>query len=102
ILVTGGTGFIGPKVVHALRAQGRDVRCLARRPEKAATLRAWGCEVVQGDVTDAPSLERAAAGCNAVVHLVAIIQGRPAEFQRVMTEATQHLVQAAADAGVAP
>ena len=52
ILVTGATGFIGPKIVHALRAEARDVRCLVRKPAKAGTLKAWSCEVVQGDVTD--------------------------------------------------
>ena len=42
VLVTGGTGFIGPKVVHALRAQGREVRALVRHPERATQLAAWG------------------------------------------------------------
>jgi uncharacterized protein YbjT (DUF2867 family) len=100
ILVTGATGFIGPKVVHALRARGRDVRCLVRRPERAGTLRAWGCEVVRGDMTDAAGLRRAAAGCDAVVHLVAIIRGRPADFERVMAQGTRDLVAAASEAGV--
>jgi uncharacterized protein YbjT (DUF2867 family) len=100
ILVTGATGFIGPKVVHALRAQSRDVRCLVRNPRRAATLRNWDCELVRGDVTDAASLRRAVAGCDAVVHLVAIIVGRPAEFQRVMSQGTRDLVAAAEEAGV--
>jgi uncharacterized protein YbjT (DUF2867 family) len=100
ILVTGGTGFIGPKVVHALRAEDRDVRCLVRKPDKAGTLKAWDCEVVRGDVTDPESLRRAAEGCDAVVHLVSIIAGSPSDFQRVMTEGTQNLVAAAHGAGV--
>jgi uncharacterized protein YbjT (DUF2867 family) len=100
ILVTGATGFIGPKVVHALRAESRDVRCLVRNPRKAATLRNWDCELVQGDVTDTASLRGAVAGCDAVVHLVAIIVGRPADFQRVMSQGTRDLVAAAEDAGV--
>jgi len=100
ILVTGGTGFVGPKVVHALRAEGRDVRCLVREPRRARTLEAWGCELVQGDVTDASSLKRAVAGCKAVVHLVSIIAGRRSDFERVMTRATQDLAVAAAEAGV--
>jgi NADH dehydrogenase len=100
ILVTGGTGFVGPKVVHALRAEGRDVRCLVRDPRSADTLRAWGCEVVKGDVTEAATLKTAVAGCDAVVHLVAIIAGRRAEFERVMTQGTQKLVAAAKEAGV--
>jgi uncharacterized protein YbjT (DUF2867 family) len=99
ILVTGGTGFVGPKVVHALRAQERDVRCLVRKPGRAWTLRAWGCEVVQGDVTDAESVRRATDGCEAVVHLVAVIAGSRADFDRVMTGGTQNVVAAAKAAG---
>jgi len=100
ILVTGGTGFVGLKVVHALRAEGRDVRCLVRDPSRADTLRSWECEVVQGDVTDPTSLGRAVAGCDVVVHLVAIIAGRRSDFDRVMTRGTQDLVAAAKEADV--
>jgi uncharacterized protein YbjT (DUF2867 family) len=100
ILVTGGTGFIGPKVVHALRAADRDVRCLVRKPDKAGTLKAWGCEVVRGDMTDADSLGRVAEGCDAVVHLVSIISGSRADFDRVMIEGTKSLVAASRTAGV--
>jgi uncharacterized protein YbjT (DUF2867 family) len=100
ILVTGGTGFVGAKVVHALRAQDRDVRCLVRKPGRAGTLKAWGCEVVQGDVTDAETVRSAAEGCEAVVHLVAIIAGGRADFERVMTGGTQNVVAAAKPAGV--
>jgi NADH dehydrogenase len=100
ILVTGGTGFVGRRVVHALRAEDRDVRALVRDPGKGATLAAWGCELARGDVTDASALRRAVSGCDAVVHLVAIIAGRRSEFERVMTQATRDLVAAAADAGV--
>ncbi len=100
ILVTGGTGFVGPKVVHALRAEGRDVRCLVRRPERAGTLKAWGCELAKGDVTDPESLRRATAGCDAVVHLVSIITGPRSEFERVMAKGTRDLLAAAHQAGV--
>jgi NADH dehydrogenase len=98
VLVTGGTGFIGPKVVHALRASERPVRCLVRR--HSAELEAWGCEQAVGDVTDAESLRRAVDGADAVVHLVAIIAGRPDDFRRVMEQATRELVAAAHEAGV--
>ena len=99
VLVTGGTGFIGPKIVHALRAEGRDVRCLVRNPRSAGTLEAWGCEVIQGDVTDAASLRAAAAGCEVVVHLVSIITGSRQDFDRVMKQGTRNLVAAAKEAG---
>ena len=99
ILVTGGTGFVGPKVVHALRAQERDVRCLVRKPGRAGTLRAWGCGLVEGDVTDAESVRLAAAGCDAVVHLVSIIAGSRESFDRVMTGGTQNVIAAAKAGG---
>lgn len=101
ILVTGGTGFVGPKVVHALRAENQPLRALARRPEKHEQLRSWGCEVVQGDVTDRESVRRAVEGCDAVVHLVALPPfSNPKAIERVMTQGTRDLVAAAKDAGV--
>ena len=100
ILVTGGTGFIGPKVVHALRAAEQEVRCLVRQPAKATTLKAWRCELAAGDVTDPASLGAAAAGCDVVIHLVSIIAGKPADFERVMVAGTRNLLAAAKDAGV--
>jgi NADH dehydrogenase len=101
ILVTGGTGFVGPKVVHALRERDLPVRCLVRKPSAAAaqSLGAWGCELVEGDVTDPASLRRAVEGCDAVVHLVAIRQGSREKFERVMEQATRDLVTAAKEAG---
>jgi NADH dehydrogenase len=100
ILVTGGTGFVGGHVVHALRAQDRPVRALVRDPRKGATLAGWGCELVSGDVTDPQSLRAAIEGCQVVVHLVAIRRGRPQDFERVMTQPTRELAAAARDAGV--
>jgi NADH dehydrogenase len=100
ILVTGGTGFVGPKIVHALRAEERPVRALVRDPRRGATLEAWGCELVRGDMTDAESLRHAVEGCDAVVHLVAIIAGRPSAFERLMIQGTRDLVAAAREAGV--
>ncbi len=100
ILVTGGTGFVGRHVVHALRAENRDVRCLVRDPRRAQQLADWGCELVPGDITDAASLRTAVAGCDAIVHLVAIIVGKPGDFQRIMIDGTRDLVVAAREAGV--
>lgn len=97
VLVTGATGFVGPAIVRALRDRDLDVRVLARRPERATGLDA---EVVRGDVTDPSSLGAALAGCTHVIHLVAIIRGRPADFERVMTEGTRNVVAAAKTAGV--
>lgn len=100
ILVTGGTGFVGPKIVHRLRAEDRPVRCLVRDPDRGKDLAAWGCELAQGDVTDPESVRRAAEGCDVVVHLVAIIQGKPEQFERVMVQGLKNVVGAAKEAGV--
>jgi uncharacterized protein YbjT (DUF2867 family) len=100
VLVTGGTGFIGPHVVHALRAQDTPVRALVRDPARATRLAAWGVELAVGDVTDPASLPAACEGVDTVVHLVAIIKGRPQDFELVMAQGTRNVVAAAQEAGV--
>jgi uncharacterized protein YbjT (DUF2867 family) len=100
ILITGATGFVGPKVVHALRAEQREVRALVRSAQRGRQLAAFGAELALGDVTDPASLHDAAAGCTHVVHLVAIIRGRPVDFQRVMVEGLRNVLAAAREAGV--
>ena len=86
--------------MHALRAEGRTVRVLARKPSAAAQLETWGVEHVTGDIGDAQSLRNAVEGCTHVVHLVAVIKGRPQDFHTVMTVGTQAMVAAAREAGV--
>ena len=100
VLLTGGTGFIGPHVAHQLRARDVPVRALVREPVRATRLTAWGVELVTGDVTDPESLRAACEGVDTVVHLVAIIRGRPADFDRVMAQGTRNVVAAAQEAGV--
>jgi uncharacterized protein YbjT (DUF2867 family) len=99
ILVTGGTGFVGGHVVHALRQAGRPVRCLVRNPRKAGRLAALGCELVEGDMTDPVSLRGAVEGVDAVVQLVAIRQGKREQFQRIMVDGTRDLLKFAKEAG---
>jgi uncharacterized protein YbjT (DUF2867 family) len=100
ILVTGGTGFVGGHVVHELRGRDLSVRCLVRDARNAAKLSSWGCELVEGDVTDPASLARAATGADCVIHLVAIRQGKPEQFRQIMVEGTRDLLGAANEAGV--
>ena len=100
VLVTGATGFVGEHVAHALRARELPVRALVRDRERASRLASWGVELVEGDVTDLTSLRAAVAGADSVVHLVAIIKGSRAQFERVMAQGTRDLVAAAKEAGV--
>jgi len=99
-LVTGGTGFVGGHVAQALRRADRPVRCLVRDRRGATKLEDRGCELVDGDMTDATSLRRAVEGVGSVVHLVAIRQGTDEQFDRIMSQGTRDLVLAAEEAGV--
>jgi uncharacterized protein YbjT (DUF2867 family) len=98
VLVTGATGFVGPHVANAIVDAGHDVRVLERKPGSWERAGIRCQEAVQGDMTDADSLRRAAQGVEVVVHLVAIRQGKPEQFQRVMIEGTRNLLGASQDA----
>jgi uncharacterized protein YbjT (DUF2867 family) len=67
VLVAGATGRLG-ELVNVLLARGHTVRAMTRDPgsRAAARLRRAGAEIVIGDFDDPPSLERAAAGVDAV------------------------------------
>ena len=97
-LVTGATGFIGPSIVRKLVEDGHTVRVLEHTPGSSVDLPSQ--EAVAGSLTDAESLRRAVEGQDAVVHLVAIITGRPEEFRAVMEQGTRDLLAASRDAAV--
>ena len=99
VLVTGGTGFVGPHVVKAIVDRGHDVRVLTRQRRSGARAAAVGAEAVEGDMRDAASLRIAAQGVDAVVHLVAIRQGSEEQFQRIMVDGTRSLLAAAKEVG---
>ena len=99
VAVTGGTGFVGIHTVRALKDAGHEVvivaRGTARRPKGDRVT------FVQADLTNAPKLADAFAGCDAVVHLVAIIQERGKQtFDRVNREGTERVIAAAKEAKV--
>jgi uncharacterized protein YbjT (DUF2867 family) len=102
VLVTGGTGFVGPRVVHAIRAEDHEVRALVRDPgsKEAKTLAAWGVEVAPGNMADAEAVRRAVEGVDAVVHLVAILGQKREAYERIMIGGTRALLDAAKEQNV--
>ena len=97
VLVTGGTGFVGPHVVGAINNAGHELKLLVRDSTRSRELPG---QPVVGEMTNPVSLKTAAEGVDVVVHLVAIRQGREQDFKSVMEQGTRDLVTAAKDAGV--
>ena len=97
VLITGGTGFVGPHVVRAVAGAGHDLRLLVRDSTRSRDLPG---QPVVGEMTNTVSLQHAVEGVDAVVHLVAIRQGRDEQFKRVMEQGTRDLVAAAKETGV--
>ncbi|HMJ95278.1 MAG TPA: NAD(P)H-binding protein [Thermoleophilaceae bacterium] len=64
-LVTGGTGYVGSRLLRRLAAEGRPVRALARRPELLPDVQA-----VRGDLLTGAGLEEALDGCSSAYYLV--------------------------------
>ncbi len=99
ILVTGGSGFIGRRVVSRLEEAGHRVRVLARGLRRADL--PDGVETVQGNVVSGQGLSQAMEGVQKVVHLVAIIrESRDQTFRGVIRQGTERTVEAAKVAGV--
>lgn len=70
VLLTGATGYVGGRLLQALEQEGSPVRCLARRPRELKGRVGALTEVVEGDVQDRASLERALAGVDCAYYLV--------------------------------
>jgi uncharacterized protein YbjT (DUF2867 family) len=99
ILITGGTGFIGSRLVARLALEGKPVRVAARGVRSSSL--PDGVETVTADVVSGDGLERALEGVERVAHLVAIIvERRPLTFDAVIRGGTERLVEAARAAGV--
>lgn len=99
ILVTGGTGNVGPAVVTRLVRHGHQVRVVGLEPTASAA----GAEYVRCDVTDFPAIREQVRGCDAIAHLAAIPNPWPRpslDIFRVNCLGTFHVFEAAAREGI--
>ena len=71
-LVTGATGFTGGRLARFLAERGDNVRALVRDRAKATALAGGAIEVVEGDLTNPASLERAMAGVDVIYNIAAL------------------------------
>lgn len=103
-LVVGATGLLGGRVCKELAAQGKPVAGMVRSAgdEKVAALKEAGVELIEGDLKDPTSLQRACAGRTAVISTASASLSRQAgdTIQSVDLDGQKRLIDAAKAAGV--
>jgi nucleoside-diphosphate-sugar epimerase len=100
--VTGGSGFIGGRLIERLRQDGHDVQALARSDAAAEKIRARGGSPVAGDLDAVEALHEGAAGCEWAFHAAATLGdwGNRRDFERGNVTGTANVLKACAGAGV--
>jgi nucleoside-diphosphate-sugar epimerase len=92
ILVTGGTGLVGSRLLHRFVAAGVECRALVRPGKEVPA----GLTAVQGDLLDAGTLQKAVEGVEAIVHLAAVFRTQNEEdIWRANLDGTKNLIAAA-------
>ena len=105
VLVVGATGFLGRRIVAALQEDRHPVRALARTPQRAQDLASSEVGVVEGDMLDAASIDRAVDGAAAVIVCVHTISKQTggasgAGFMDLEHAGIQNIIAAAIAHGV--
>ncbi len=100
--VTGGSGFIGGRLIDRLRADGHSVRALARSDAAASRVADRGAEPVRGDLADVAAMRAGADGCELAFHAAAKLGdwGTREEFIAGNVDGTRNALEACSDAGV--
>ena len=101
VFVSAGSGFLGSRLIPALRSRGHEVNALSRS-QSAAVVAERGAEPVTGSLGDVAALTEAMRGCTHVVHTAARHRegGSLAAHHRDNVVGTQHMLTAAQSAGV--
>src|ERR1039457_7082626 len=99
VLLTGASGYIGGRLLKALEATGRSVRCLARHPEFLRSRVSSFTEVIQADCLNRASLPPAMVGVQTAYYFVHSM-GSAGQFEEQDRQAAQNFADAARDQGV--
>jgi farnesol dehydrogenase len=100
VLLTGGTGYLGRAVARALAARGHELVVFSR----TAAPGALPGRAIRGDIRDRAAVAAASDGCDAIVHMAALVsiwRRRPQDFDDVNVGGLANVVDAARAAGVA-
>ena len=106
ILLTGATGFVGGRLLHALTAHGMNVRCLVRSPEKlrGSLFAEEEIEIAKGDLLQGETLDPTLEGIEVAFYLVHSMGGRTIGENKIFAErdrvAAKNFTRAADKAGV--
>jgi nucleoside-diphosphate-sugar epimerase len=100
--VTGGSGFVGGRLIEVLRARGVPVVALARSDSSSQRVAELGATPQRGDLDDTAALEAGMRGCDVAFHCAAHTdQFDPVEVHmRITTRGTEHVIAAAKATGV--
>ena len=91
IAVTGGTGFVGARLLLALAEAGHEVRALTRRPMADAGRLKW----VGGSLEDSKALAELAEGADAIIHVAGVLNADEAGFEAGNVRGTAAVLDAA-------
>jgi nucleoside-diphosphate-sugar epimerase len=102
VFVTGGSGFIGQRLIRRLVREGHVVFALARSERSGKLLSQLGAQPMPGDITDPETLEAAVQKCELAFHAAAKVDewGPHWEFQEVNVRGTRNVIDACLAAGV--
>jgi uncharacterized protein YbjT (DUF2867 family) len=105
ILVTGGSGNVGARVVQALLDTQQQVRVLTRggsdwHDNPLPHFRRSGAEIITGDVRDQAKVLAAVQGCRGIIHLAGVMRGSDADLEAVNVQGLENILANAAQAGI--
>ena len=102
VFLTGGSGFVGARLIPALREAGWTVRALARGAASAARVAALGAMPCRGDLADLAALRSGLDGVTHLLHAAALLRpgGSLPEYREANVAGTARLLEAAQATGV--